>query len=89
MSDLACARCGDGLDRDDLNEPVLYEGDQQTLCDPCTLATYILLYSRPEPPFVDIGLYQEVVFYARQLAALHVPDPPEEIVTQPEEDDDE
>lgn len=80
-----CARCDTALDRDELNEPVLYDGDEQILCDTCTLSTLILLYTRAEPPYVDVGLYQEVVFYARQLAAASVPDAPDEVVKQPEE----
>jgi hypothetical protein len=59
MSDLDCYRCGTDLDRDDLSEPVLFEGEERFLCDPCNLATRVLLYTRPEPPFVDVGLYQE------------------------------
>ncbi len=78
-----CPRCSAELDRDALNEPVLYEGEEQILCDTCTLSTLILLYTRPDPPYVDVGLYQEVVFYARQLAAESVPDAPDEVVNQP------
>lgn len=82
-----CPRCESELDRDSLNEPILYEGTEQILCDTCTLATLILQYTHADPPYVDIGLYQEVVFYARQLAAESVPDAPEEIVNQPENPD--
>lgn len=87
MSDLDCYRCETSLDRDDLNEPLLFQGEERFMCDPCNLATRVLLYTRPEPPFVDVGLYQEVVFYARQLAAETVPDPPDEVVTLPDEED--
>lgn len=86
---MECPRCSTTLNRDDLNEPVLYEGEQQVLCDTCTLSTLILQYTRPDAPYVDVGLYQEVVFYARQLAAASVPDEPEPVVNQPERDTDE
>lgn len=87
MSDLDCYRCGTDLDREDLDEPVHFDGGERFMCDPCNLSTRILLYTRPDPPFVDVGLYQEVVFYARQLAAETVPEPPEEIVNLPDEDE--
>lgn len=56
------------------------------LCDECSVAARILGYTRSEPPYVDIGLYQEVVFYARQLAAYHLIDTvPNDVVIHPEE----
>lgn len=87
MSELDCYRCGDELDRDQLDEPVHFDGGERFMCDPCNLSTRILLYSRPDPPFVDVGLYQEVVFYARQLAAETIPEPPEPVVTVSEDGD--
>lgn len=86
---LACYRCAAPLDREDLSEPLHFDGGERFMCDPCNLATRILLYTRPDPPFVDVGLYQEVVFYARQLAATAVPEPPETVVDLPDggEDD--
>lgn len=84
-SELACYRCAEPLAREDLSEPLSFEGEQRFMCDACNLATRVLLHTRPDPPFVDVGLYQEVVFYARQLAARTVPDPPESVVTVPEE----
>jgi len=86
-TNLKCYRCEEDLDRDDLSEPLLFDGEERFMCDPCNLATRVLLYTRADPPFVDVGLYQEVVFYARQLAATTVPDPPEEIVNTPDKSD--
>lgn len=79
---MKCERsgCSTEFDRDDANEPVPslgLAGDDEPhaiMCDDCTLATLILAYSREEHPYVDIGLYSEVVFYARQLAAASLDD---------------
>ena len=65
---------------DGLNEPfpLFVPGEDNShngeleLCDGCHLAARILAYTREEPPFVDVGLYQEVTFYARQLATVQV-----------------
>lgn len=87
MSDLHCYRCDTELERGELNQPMRFEGEQRFFCDECWLATRILLSTQPDPPFADASAYQEIVFYARQLAAATVPDPPEEVVTVPEDDD--
>jgi hypothetical protein len=88
---LTCYRCDTDLDRDEIGEPFPVDGEERMLCDPCNLATRILAYSRADPPYVDIGLYSEVVFYARQLAAETIDDPPEPVINQPSdvEDNDE
>lgn len=57
------------------------------MCDEHNVAARVLGYSREEPPYCDLGLYKEIVFYARQLAALYIdPDIDEsEVVITPEE----
>lgn len=66
-----------------------HRGDRAAImCDRHHVSARILAYSRKERPYVDIGLYQEVVFYARQLAGevLGISDPTE-LVEQPSNDD--
>lgn len=85
----ACEWCA-AEQEDGLNEPFPVHvpgvknghSDHLELCDRCCLAARVLAYTRPEPPFVDVGLYQEVTFYARQLAAIEMGgDPSEAVVT--------
>lgn len=87
--DNACEYCGDEQP-DGLNDPfpVFVPGGENhhgpdgdlALCDRCCLAARILAYTREEAPFVDVGLYQEVTFYARQLAAIVMKGNPSEAV---------
>lgn len=39
------------------------------MCDYHHVAARIMAYTRPDPPYVDVGLYQEVTYYSRALAA--------------------
>lgn len=80
---------------DGLNEPfpVFVPGkpndhaDRLSLCDGCHLAAKVLAYTRAEPPFVDVGLYQEVTFYARQLATAQLGGDVSQSVRQPTQEE--
>lgn len=75
-----CYVCGDTIDHD--QEPLAYEGERRDLCEKHWLAAYFLAMTREEPPFVDVGLYQEATFYGRQLAAATLGKEPESVVNQ-------
>lgn len=59
------------------------------MCDHHHVAARILAYTRSEPPYVDIGLYQECTYYARALAAETFDIPSSEKVTAPQNAEDE
>lgn len=81
-----CYRCGVELDADEMMEPMLFEGDERFMCEEHWLATKFLMMTREEPPFVDVGLYQEAVFYARQLAFCSLGKNPSDAIKIPDED---
>lgn len=58
------------------------------MCDRHHVAARVLAYTRVEPPYVDIGLYQEVTYYARALAAVQFGLDPDDVVTAPQDVDD-
>lgn len=55
------------------------------MCDHHYVAARILAYTKPEPPYVDVGLYQETTYYARALAAETFDIPSQEKVTAPQD----
>lgn len=61
------------------------------MCDHHHVAAKLVAYTRGEPPYVDMGLYQEVAYYARALGAETFEIPAEDLVTAPQnhEEDDE
>ena len=65
------------------------ETGRMVMCDWHHVAARILTYTREDPPFVDVGLYQEVCYYARALAAETFDIPSEEMVTAPQHAEDE
>lgn len=75
-----CYVCGDNVAHDE--EQLPYEGEHRDLCEKHWLAVYFLAMTREEPPFVDVGLYQEATFYGRQLAAATLDEEPESVVNQ-------
>lgn len=85
---IECYRCETEVARENLNDSLLYDGEVRNLCDSCWLATRIMQLTRSKPPYVDVGLYHEVAFYARQLAAITIDDDPENAVVSPQESDD-
>jgi len=75
-----CYVCGGNVDHDEGQLP--YEGEERSLCEKHWLAAYFLAMTREEPPFVDVGLYQEATFYGRQLAATTLDKDPSSVVDQ-------
>lgn len=68
---------------------VPHRGDgRAVMCDHHHVAARIFAYTRPDPPYVDVGLYQEVTYYSRALAAETFGLPSQEHVIVPEEADD-
>lgn len=65
------------------------ETGRAVMCDHHHVAARILAYTRPDPPYVDVGLYQEVTYYSRALAAESFGIVSTEKVNPPEEQDDE
>lgn len=59
------------------------------MCDHHHVAAKILAYTRGEPPYVDMGLYQEVTYYSRALASETFGIPASEKVTAPQHAQDE
>lgn len=55
------------------------------MCDSHNAAARILAYTRSAPPYVDIGLYQEVTYYSRSLAAEFFGLDSSEMVTTPQD----
>lgn len=55
------------------------------MCDWHHVAARILAYTRPDHPYVDVGLYQEVTYYSRSLSAETFDIPAQEKVNQPSE----
>lgn len=82
-----CPNCADEVD--ELHEEFPTPDGVESVCTECLLAAKVLAYSRPSPPFVDIGLYQEVVFYARQLAAFHYDREPVDVLDLSDENNSE
>lgn len=65
-----------------------HRGDgRAVMCDHHHVAARLLSYTRPEPPYVDVGLYKEVAYYARALAAETFEVPAEDKVTPPQHHD--
>lgn len=65
-----------------------HRGDgNAVMCDHHHVAARILAYTREDPPYVDVGLYQEVTYYSRALAAETFGIPSEEKVNTGEPDD--
>ena len=60
---------------------------RSVMCDHHHVASRILAYTREEPPYVDVGLYQEVTYYSRALAAETFGIPAREKVIPPQESD--
>ena len=65
--------------------PGVDETGRAVMCDWHHVAARILAYTRPEPPYVDVGLYQEVTYYSRALAAETLDIPAEDAVVPPQE----
>lgn len=57
---------------------------RMVMCDQHHVAARILTYTRPEPPYVDVGLYKEVTYYSRALAAVAFDLEPTDKVTAPQ-----
>lgn len=58
------------------------------MCDEHHVAARIYAYTREDPPWVDVGLYQEATYYGRALAAATFDlDPMEHVNSGREEDD--
>lgn len=64
------------------------EEGAMVMCDQHHVASRILAYTRREPPYVDVGLYQEVTYYSRALAAVAFDIDPDEKVVAPQNTDD-
>lgn len=64
------------------------ETGRAVMCDHHHVAARILAYTRAEPPYVDVGLYQEVTYYSRALAAETFGVPSQEMVTAPQHAED-
>lgn len=58
---------------------------EAVMCDHHHVAARLLAYTRSEPPYVDVGLYQETTYYARALAAETFGIPAREKVTRPQD----
>lgn len=54
------------------------------MCDWHYVAARIMAFTRPDPPYVDVGLYKEVTYYSRALAAETFDLPSQEHVHPPE-----
>lgn len=61
---------------------------EKIMCDRHHVASRIMLYTQEDHPYVDIGLYQEVTFYSRSLAAEELGISAEDAVNQPQTDTD-
>jgi len=59
---------------------------RKVMCDRHHVASRIMVYTREDHPYVDIGLYQEVTFYSRSLAAEELGISAKDAVNQPETD---
>lgn len=59
------------------------------MCDHHHVAARILAYTFEDHPYVDVGLYPEVSYYSRSLAAEQFGIPAREAVNQPPEQDNE
>lgn len=95
MTECGIAVCDDEVENFDEPFPVPPElkADRDenggvVMCDHHHVAARILAYTRPEPPYVDVGLYQEVTYYSRALAAETFGIPSSEKVTAPQHADD-
>ena len=71
----------------ELSDDHLDDG-RAVMCDHHHVAARILAYTRAEPPYVDVGLYQEVTYYSRALAAETFGIPSTEKVTAPQNAED-
>ena len=78
MTDCEIAGCEEAVESFDdaflVPPDVEHDGDHDQpnhaqMCDEHHVAARIYAYTREDPPWVDVGLYQEVTYYSRALAA--------------------
>lgn len=63
------------------------DSGRMVMCDRHAVSARLLAYTHSGPPYVDVGLYKEVAYYARALAAVTFNIHPDEKVTAPQDAD--